>query len=218
MNRILKFPWGERHKHFFTSDWHVFHDPKWEIPIWESRGYLNAQDAAERILDSVNRRVLSGDYLWYLGDTFLNATDDQCRSWLSSINCQNIKKIWGNHHSNMFRMYKEEVRTQYGLENIEVYPLKMGNVEFIGNQAEIRIGKQKFILNHFPLHNWNTLSRGSFHLHGHSHSNDLTRNPEFPLSKTIDCSWDYKKDVWSVDEIIDVMSTKEIYVTDHHRD
>jgi hypothetical protein len=37
------------------------------------------------------------------------------------------------------------------------------------------------------------------------------------MGKYLDCSWDWKKDIWSFEEIRDIMSTKEIYVTDHVR-
>jgi hypothetical protein len=57
MYRILKFNWDTRHKHFFSSDWHTFHDPKWEVPIWESRGALNAQDFSEGLLEKINTTV-----------------------------------------------------------------------------------------------------------------------------------------------------------------
>ena len=68
MNKILKFNYNERHKHYFSTDWHIYHDPSWNIPIWEQRGYLNAEDAAERILQKVNERVGEDDILWFLGD------------------------------------------------------------------------------------------------------------------------------------------------------
>lgn len=217
MQRILKFRYEERHRHFWSSDWHVYHDPSWEVPIWESRGYLNAQDSAERILEKVNSRVGEDDTLWYLGDMFLNSSDEQVLNWLSQLRCKNIKYIAGNHESNMFRLYRQAVKDQYGLEDVEVYPTKMGNIEFIGNHMEIWIGKKSITMNHFPLRTHNHAGRGSWNLNGHSHNNDKTRNPDFPTGKTCDVSWDWKKDVWSYAELEDVMSTKEIFISDHPR-
>ena len=216
MYKILKFLWKEKDRHYFTSDWHAFHDPKWEVPIWEARGYLNAQDSAERILDKINSRVGPDDYLWMLGDPFLNATDAMVLNWLKSVKCRNIKMLQGNHESQMFRIYRNEVLRQYNIPNVEIYPLTMDNVEFLGNHQEIYIGKQNIILNHFPLHSWHSNNRGSWMLHGHSHNNDKSRNPDYPYGKSIDCSWDWKNDVWAFAEIEDVMSTKDIVVTDHH--
>jgi calcineurin-like phosphoesterase family protein len=215
MNRILKFPWDTRHKHFFTSDWHVYHDPKWEVPIWKSRGYLNAQDFTECLLEKINNTVGETDYIWFLGDMFLNATDEQCLNWLSRINCKNIYKLWGNHCSNTYRLYKQEVLNQFGRNDIEVYPLKMGNVTFVGNHLEIQVGKQRLVLNHFPLRIWNGCHRFSWHLSGHSHLNDPLRRPEYPLAKALDTGIDYGK-IWSFEEIQELMSTKTVELIDHH--
>ena len=218
MNNVLKFSWEDRHRHFWSSDWHVFHNPSWDVPIWEMRGYENAQVAAEQILEKINSRVGENDVLWYLGDMFLNATDEMCLNWLSGLKCRNIKKMWGNHCSNMWRLYKEEVKKQYNLEGVEIYPLKMGNVEFIGGGAEIRIGKRNIIMNHFPFHSWNGMGgRKSWCLSGHSHNSDQSRNPDSPLNRCLDVGWDWKKDVWSFSEIEDVMSVKTFVPVDHHQ-
>lgn len=123
MQKILKFKYEDRHRHFWSSDWHVYHDPSWEVPIWASRGYLNAQDSAERILEKVNSRVGEKDTLWYLGDMFLNSSDEQVLNWLNGLKCRNIKYLFGNHESNMFRLYRQAVKQQYGLDDVEVYPV-----------------------------------------------------------------------------------------------
>lgn len=215
MYRILKFNWETRHKHFFTSDWHVFHDPMWEVPIWESRGALNAQDFSEGLLENINTTVGENDYLWFLGDMYLNAKDEQCLNYLNSIKCQNILYLKGNHESNMYRLYKQEVLKQFGRDDIEVYPLKMGNVTFMGNHLEIQIGKQRIVLNHFPLRIWNGGHRTTWHVSGHSHLNDPMRRPEYPLAKAMDIGIDCGK-IWSFEELHEIMSTKTVELIDHH--
>ena len=217
MYKVEKYQWNEKDRLYFSSDWHIFHDPKsWSSPIWEMRGYLNAIDAAENTLRVINERVDENSILYVLGDGFLNATDDQCLEWLDGIKCKNIKYLWGNHSSNMYRLYREEVLKQFGRSDIEVYPLKIGNVEFIGNHVEITVGKQHIVMNHFPLRIWNKNSRASWNLSGHSHASDIERLPEYPHGKCFDIGIDYKKDVWSFEEIMDVMSTKTVKILDHH--
>lgn len=216
MNKILKYPWDTRSKHYWISDFHTFHNPSWDLPIWKARGYDSHLECAEHQIDTINETVGEDDILWNLGDNFLNAFDTQCKEWLSRIKCKNINYIWGNHESNMFRIYKEEVKTQYEL-GLEVYPITMGNVTFIGNHQEIRIGKQIVVMNHFPLRIWHKDSRASWMLSGHSHLQDVGRRPEAESQKGLDCGWDYKKDVWSFEEISDIMSTKTIKILDHNR-
>jgi calcineurin-like phosphoesterase family protein len=216
MNKLLKYPWSDKDKHFFTSDWHIYHDPNWPIPIWKSRGYNSSKESAQIIQNTINDKVGKEDILWVMGDLFLNSSDEQCLEWLSGLKCDNIYKLWGNHCSNTFRLYRQEIMNQFGRDDIEVYPITMGKVTFLGNHQEIQIGKKRIIMNHFPIHNWNHIGRASYNLHGHSHNNDHTRNPDFPLGKCLDCSWDWKKNVWSFDEIEEVMETKTVKLYDHH--
>ena len=140
-----------------------------------------------------------------------------CLNWLNRIKCQNIIKLWGNHTSNTYRLYKAEVFKQYGLSDVEIYPIRMGNVTFVGNHADILVGKQLIVMNHFPLHIFRNAQRGTMNISGHSHNMDVSRNPEHPQGKTLDVSWDYFRNVWSFGELIDVMSTKEINILDHRR-
>ena len=217
MYKIFKYKFEDRHKHFWCSDWHNFHDPQWNIPIWESRGYKNHVHSSEEVIRVVNERVGENDTLWYLGDGFLNASDGDCLGWLSRIKCQNIKYLFGNHESNMYRLYKQEVEKQYGTNDVEIYPVRMGNVEFMGNHVEIQIGKKHIVMNHFPVRIWNKSQHGAWMLSGHSHLNDPERRPEAPIHKALDVGWDYKNDVWSYNDLEDVMSTKSLIVIDHHK-
>ena len=217
MYKIIKHPWETRNNLYWSSDFHAFHDPiHWTIPLWESRGYRNAHEAAEHKIQRINERVPEDGILYFLGDGFLNATDEQCKNWLSRINCKNIKYLWGNHESNMFRIYKQEILSQFGRDDIEVYPLKVGNVEFLGNHLEILVGKKRIIMNHFPLRIWHKNGHGSWMLSGHSHLTDKGRHPDHPTSKGVDVGWDWKKDVWTFDELNDIMSTKDTEILDHH--
>lgn len=216
MNKIIKHKWEDRNKIYFSSDWHNYHDPKWPTPIWEKRGYSSPQESLDDVVNKINSRIRRDDILYFLGDGFLNTTDEQVLEWFKRIECQNIRILFGNHESQVYRIYKNTVKEQYGFEDVEVYPLRMNNLTFLGNYQEIQIGKKGIVLQHFPLRTWNWNSNGSWHLHGHSHNTDHTRNPEHHMGKCLDCSWEYKKDVWSFAEIEEVMSTKEIEINDHH--
>ncbi len=216
VNKNIKHKWEDRNKIFFSSDWHNYHDPKWDIPIWKMRGYNSPQESVDDVVSKINAKVKEDDFLYFLGDGFLNATDEQVLEWFSRINCKNINYIYGNHESNIFRIYRQAVLEKYGDSEIEVYPMRFNNVVFLGNYQEIYIGKKLIVLQHFPIKTWNNNSRNSFHLHGHSHNTDKSRNPEHPMGKCLDCSWDWKKDIWSFEEIEDVMSTKEMQIFDHH--
>ena len=216
MYKIQKFPYDDRINHFFTSDFHNFHDPNWDVPIWKMRGYSSVAESHQDIKEKINLKVGNSQYLWVLGDSFLSASDQDVLEWFGGIECDNIMMLFGNHESQMYRLYKSEMSHQYGRSDIEIYPLRMGNVVFLGNHHEIQIGKKRIVMNHFPLVTHNQASHGSWGLHGHSHNNDQTRNADHPIGKFLDVGWDWKRDIWSYEEISDIMSTKDIFVSDHH--
>jgi len=217
MNQLIKFKWDEKDNLYFSSDFHYNHKCEtWEVPLWKVRGYDSVEHANESQINQINKSVPENATLFYTGDTALNADEDIVLDLWSRINCKDIRFIYGNHDLIMYRLYKQELKKQYGLEGVELYPLKMNNVTYLGNYAEIQVGKKKITLCHYPIRSWNQAGRGSINLHGHSHNNDPTRNPDYHLGKCLDLSWDWKKDVWTFDQIMDVMSTKEIHVTDHH--
>lgn len=223
MYKILKYKWEDRDKHKWVSDLHTFHDPKtWSSPIWEMRGYNNAEECAEQQIRVINENVAEDDILWNLGDNFLNASDEQCIDWYSRINCKNINYLWGNHESQMFRIYRNMVADRtVGLTDCEVYPFNgnlLPNVTFLGNHQEIQIGKKQIIMNHFPLRIWHNDGRSSWMLSGHSHLQDAGRRPDAATQKGLDVGWDYKNNVWTFAEIEDVMSTKSVHILDHNRD
>ena len=200
MYKILKFKWEDREKHYWGSDFHNYHNPSWPIPIWKQRGYNSFEESFEDVRTKLNSKLKPDDYLWCLGDSFLSANDNDVIEWWNSINCNNIMMLFGNHESQIYRLYKKQMMVDYNRDDIEVYPLRMGNLVFCGNHLEIQIGKKRIINNHFPLRTHNQVSHSSWHLHGHSHNNDHTRNPDYPIGKTCDVSWDWKKDIWSFNE------------------
>ncbi len=218
MHKQLRFSQSDKSKLFFTSDWHVFHNPQhWDIPIWEQRGYDNVETHAEDIIQKINSKVKKDDYLFCLGDCFLNASDDQVIQWLDRINCKTIYKLFGNHTSNTFRLYKAELMKQFNRSDIEVYPLQFKNLIFLGNYQEIVVDKQLIILGHFPMRSWNGMGgKKSWNISGHQHNTDETRNPTNDINRCLDVGWDWKNDVWSYTELEEQMMHKKFESVDHH--
>jgi calcineurin-like phosphoesterase family protein len=219
MYKIEKIKWEDRNKLYFSSDWHIFHDPQsWDVPIWKMRGYTSVEDAAIKIQNMINDTVPEDGIIYFLGDMFLNATDEKCIEWLKGVKCKDIRALWGNHESNTYRIYKEELFKVMGGNSGELYPAnfeRIPNLTFVGNHVEIQVGKRRIVMNHFPLKIWNGSNRSTIHLNGHSHLSDPERLPEFPLGKTLDVGIDCGK-IWSFGDIEDVMSTKSVNILDHH--
>jgi calcineurin-like phosphoesterase family protein len=227
MNKELRIRQSETQKVYLTSDWHIFHNPKWPIPIWKMRGFSSLDESNRFIIESVNSKVRTDDILINLGDLTLNCSESQFEELLSQIHCQTIYCLFGNHNGPCYSIYKREVNrwlnlipdgykyiSGNGIEP-EIYPLRYRNIVFVGNYLELTVDGQYFILSHFPQSSWNHSSKGSIHCHGHVHS-----TKEIPyinkIGRMIDVGFDYNKKPISVNEIKTLMSKIDIKHEGHH--
>lgn len=219
MNKKLKFRHSPLRKVWFSSDWHIYHDPRWPIPLWQKRGFESVAAHTEQAKNKLNELIAPDDILIYLGDGFLNSTPDKTKEFLNSILCKNVYYIWGNHESSTIRIYEEELKKQFpSIQNVEIYPLRYKNVIFCGDKLDIIVNNQLIYCSHFPQRVWDKSHKGSWSLSGHSHLSDPERRPEHPHHKAMDVGWDYKLAPWNFDEISDIMSIRDIVQLDHHNE
>lgn len=228
MNRILKFKQTDDQKVYWSSDFHLGHNPKWPIPIWKQRGFDSVNEMNYSIIKSINDTVRISDILFFLGDFCLNTTESQFEEFLSRINCQTIYTLWGNHNSQVWDVYKKSVKrylekmdddftATQPKDDIEIYPIQYRNLIFIGNYVEIVVDGRYYILQHYPVLIWNNQSSGVAHLTGHSHGNLPFSQPNNLESKILDVGWDLWKKPLSTKEVLDIMNKKSIYKSeDHH--
>jgi calcineurin-like phosphoesterase family protein len=113
----------------------------------------------ESLINRWNKVVDPKDTIYHLGDFAMTATDDEIRGVLRRLNGTKIL-ILGNHDERTIARHSSEFKATYG-DNLfrEIYP---------GIQ-NIKVGKQRVVLCHFPIEEWNDMYKGAYHLHGHSH-------------------------------------------------
>jgi len=198
---------------WFSSDFHLGHQKNF---IWEKRGYTSYEDHTNRIIEKLNQEVKCDDVLFYLGDFCLNSSESLFESYLSRIQCQNIYMLWGNHNNPVERIYKREIKNQFGRDDIDVYPLRYKNVIFLGDYAEIYINNILIIMMHYPISIWNYMKEGSYMLCGHSHYNYFASQANYLNGKILDVGWDGIKGPYSFEKINEIMKTKKVKVEDHH--
>ena len=138
-------------KIWFTSDHHFGH-----INIIEhaKRPFNSVEEMDEIMIEKWNEKVKPTDAVYYLGDLALNKPE-RLREILKRLN-DSIYLIKGNH---------------------ETAALSCKNrFEWIKNYYELKVaddslpsGKQKIVLFHYAIKQWNGKFRGSFHLYDHSH-------------------------------------------------
>jgi calcineurin-like phosphoesterase family protein len=232
MNKRIKLTQSEESKVYITTDTHLNHDPKWAVPLWEGRGFKSSSEHTCFIIDTINKMVRPGDKLIHLGDFCLNTTEAQCEELLSRIMCQNIYMLWGNHNNPLWKVYQREVASwvawnedgnqpgncDFGDPITEVYPFRYRNVVFMGNYLEAIIDRKLYIMEHYPIHVFNEMSHGAYHLCGHSHYGLDFSRAENLGNKILDVAWDGWKRPYTPQEIEALMNKKAIFATtDHHK-
>ena len=143
MNKIEQQP-------YFTSDWHLFHKRIQQFCPFSRKG-STLEEMNEMIIQNVIDTVPEGGDLWNLGDiTFGNY--DETKKLLRRIadHC-NHHLVLGNHDN------EDDLRF-------------MGVFATIQDYKKLKIGKTSYILFHFPIESWDSGHHGSYHLHGHRHS------------------------------------------------
>ena len=213
MNRQLKFKQSEDSRVWLSSDFHLNHNPNWPTPIWRMRGYNSVEEMNYGIIKSVNDNVKSTDVLIYLGDFTLNCGSSQFENFLSQINCQSIYILYGNHNSCVWSTYEEQVYSQYGKKDIEIYPLNYRNLIFVGNYLEFSVDGINAIAFHYPIHSFNGQTKGRPHFYGHIHSTPETPKIE---GRKMDVGFDYWKRPVSFDEAIKILDKMPIKHEGHH--
>jgi hypothetical protein len=128
--------------------------------------------------------------------------------------------LFGNHNASIRQLYEDEVKCQYGVEGVEIYPLTktigQKKIIFVGTYLEAFINNEHVLMNHFSLRSWHKNGKGSWCLCAHSHGNDKDINKEDLSAKILDIGIDNFGGPVSFREIKNIMNKKMIKVTDHH--
>ena len=174
---------------YFTSDTHFGHSSI--LHLGNGRPFKTVEEMDLAMISRWNERITWEDDVWFLGDfTFYNST--KTSGILSRL--QGRKHlIWGNHDK----------------------PLK-NKLSFFESEQQYKVltvEGQKLILFHFPILSWWDVGRGSWHLHGHSHSN---LPPETDMAR-LDCGVDgHNFYPWSFEEVKRELKNRHGLPGDHH--
>jgi len=228
MNKTVRLKQTDDQKVYFISDLHHFHNPvRWAVPLWKQRGYESVTEMNEDQITTINKIVRPNDILWHLGDITLNCSESQFEEFITRLQCQNIYCLWGNHNSPTWAIYQRQIQKikdttkvhelTGSAEDIEIYPLRYRNLVFFGNYQELVVDGQCMVLEHYPVHVWNNMKDGVWHLCGHSHYNLPFSKAENLESKILDVGWDGQLKPYSMDDLRTIMNKKKIFdAGDHH--
>jgi len=217
MIKELKFN-GPEDSFWWTSDTHWNHDRDF---IYGPRNYNDIESHDKGLIKTWNERVKETDTVFHLGDFYCcsNKSNDVLNV-IRQLNFNTLYLIWGNHPASVKQLFKEEIESQYGLKDVEIYPLikhiGLKKIIFIGFYNEVFINGQHICMSHFSHRSWHKNGNGSWMLCGHSHKNDKGINPDCLDGKILDVGIDNFGGPVSFAEIKQIMNKKNIKITDHH--
>ena len=139
---------------FVISDTHFGHTNSWEkfkLPNGDPlRPFTSTEEMDETMIERWNAKVQPHDVVYHLGDVVIN------RKYLHLVKRLNGKKrlVRGNHD-----IFKDQDYRDVGFDSL----------------YGVRVFTDKFILSHIPLHPDCITHRFKVNVHGHLHSNEVTR-------------------------------------------
>lgn len=171
---------------YLTADLHFFHE---NILKYQSstRPFSTIDEMNDFIVRKWNRTVCSTDEIYVLGDIAMGHKS-KAIELIKQLNGR-IHLIRGNHdHYNK-------------AQEAELF-------ESVNDYKVLKYNKERFVLFHFPIEEWDRCYYGDMHLHGHSHSNLKNIKPN-----RFDMGWDVHKRLVSLDEVITWRSDEHV---SHH--
>jgi len=159
---------------YFTSDIHFFHENI--LKYQEStRPFDTVEEMNDFIIRKWNRTVTNKDEIYVLGD-FAMGHKEKAIKLIKKLN-GHIHLIRGNHD----HFSKEQ--------EAEIFSSAQ-------DYKVLRYNKERFVLFHYPIQEWDRCYYGDMHLHGHSHGNLKDIKPN-----RFDMGWDIHKRLVSIEEV-----------------
>lgn len=171
------------------------------------RDFSSIEEHDSYIIDQINKRVKSTDYLYHLGDFGFGFNKLESFPKLRErIKCENITLILGN-HDHVF-----EKHSKYAGELRKLFK----RVEYFYFRS---LNKQNIVMCHYAMKTWPWQHQESWNLYGHSHGSLPNDENSLSLDVGVDTTWygHEKYTPYSFEEIDHIMKNyKKMTVIDHH--
>lgn len=177
---------SDARNYFITSDLHFGHANVLKF-CPDTRPWKNVEDMNQGLIDHWNGVVGEKDVVFHLGDMFFG-NKTFVENILSSLK-GTIVHLYGNH--------SKVLRNQF--TNLNTF-----------DYLEISYNKFDIVMNHYAQRVWNRSHYGSLHVFGHSHGSLEG------IGRSMDVGWDAQGKILTLDEVVDTLSSKEIYCEDGH--
>ena len=138
---------------YYISDLHFYHS---NIIKLSNRPFESIKGMNELLINNWNKTVTNSDIVYFLGDFSFKCNPNQADKILEKLNGKKYF-IKGNHDKETW------------LNRIK----EKGLIEDWFDYKDLDDNGRRVILFHYPIHSWNGLYRGSYHLYGHVHNNTV---------------------------------------------
>lgn len=162
---------------FFTSDMHLFHA---RVLEYDQSPFSSIEEQHQAIIERWNNVVSDDDTVYILGDCIFPSRKDSKSPEIKKEAIRIMNTLKGNLH--LIKGNHED----FCLDNPEIRD-RFSSIE---NYKEIYVNKQMICLFHYPIHEWRGASRGSWMLHGHTHTKD-TYDKSYKITNVGIMNWDY---------------------------
>lgn len=132
---------------YFSSDHHFGHE---NILEYCNRPFKDLEEMHLALVTNHNAVVTEKDDVWFLGDLVYKMKDFETAKYFIKMMRGRKNLVYGNHDK------------KYRAELAELF-------DTVQDYKELKYNKQKIILMHFPIEQWNGKAKGTTHLHGHGH-------------------------------------------------
>ena len=141
---------------YYVSDLHLHH---LSIINMCGRPFDNIEEMNNILINNWNDTVSNNDIVYFLGDFAYKCNQQKATELLKQLNGKKYF-IKGNHDK---ETWLNKIKEEHLIEDWF-------------NYKEINDNNRMVILCHYPIHSWNGLYHGSYHLYGHVHNRTVSNN------------------------------------------
>ena len=132
-----------------VTDWR---NPDGSIPFAQTRDFRTIDEMNEAIVYGFNHWIGEDDMIIHGGDWSFGGFENIQKFW-DRVVCKNIHLVLGNHDAHI-------KKNRDGIRDLFLS---------VSDRLEIHYDKKLIVVDHYPISSWEDMSKGSIHLHGHSH-------------------------------------------------
>lgn len=161
---------------FICSDPHYGHKNLIKnLSTWKSgahRDFKTVDHHNDTLVNNINKTVWKDDVLFLLGDVAFGGFEN-VRTFMNRIICDEVHLVLGNHDKHI-KVNRDDIKKCFTT---------------VSTRLEVFIDDEYFVMDHYPIREWEACHKGAYHLYGHQHN-----LPEYRFSngdgRTMDVGFD----------------------------